>query len=52
MMYAATEQVPHTVWRNAELIDIIMQEQQLRVPSTALEARNLFMDLVYHIDNS
>ena len=35
-----------------ELIDIIMQEQQLQVPSTALEARNLFVDLVYHIDNS
>ena len=25
-----------------ELIDIIMQEQQLQLPSTALEARNLF----------
>lgn len=35
-----------------ELIDIIMQEQQLQVPSTALEAHNLFVDLVYHIDNS
>ena len=34
------------------LIDIILQEQQLQVPSTALEARNRFVDLVYHIDNS
>ena len=35
-----------------ELIDIIMQEQHWQVPSTALEARNLFVDLVYHVDNS
>ena len=35
-----------------ELIDIIMQEQQWQVPSTDLEARNLFVDLVYLIDNS
>lgn len=35
-----------------ELIDIIMQEQHWQVPSTALEARNLFVDLVYLIDNS
>lgn len=35
-----------------ELIDIIMQEQHWQVPSTALETRNLFVDLVYLIDNS
>ena len=35
-----------------ELVDIIMQEEHLQVPSTAREARDLFVDLVYHIENS
>lgn len=35
-----------------ELADIIMQEQHLPVPSSAREARDLFVDLVYHIENS
>ena len=35
-----------------ELVDIIMQEQHLQIPTNAQEARDLFVDLVYHIENT